>query len=227
MVAIMQTDYKRLLAYSSLSHMGFVLLGIFAALLTQTYGPVAMTGATLQMVNHGITTGALFLLMGAIYERRQTRDINQFGGLAEVMPHFNTLFWIALFASIGLPGLNGFVGEYLILQGTMDAGLWYAGLATTGVILGAVYMLRLCRSMMFGEITIEENRTLKDVTGREGLVLVALLALAVFIGVAPQPFLDIISPDARKVAQLGQPGSRRTVERVPVDTRKWVRLERP
>jgi len=233
MVAIKQTDYKRLLAFSSLSHMGFVLLGIFVSLMVgekqEGYASIAMSGATLQMVNHGITTAALFLLVGMLYERRHTRDIDQFGGLAETMPRFNVLFWIALFASIGVPGLNGFVGEYLILQGTMAVGIWYAFIATTGVILGAVYMLRMFRSMMFGEITIEENKTLKDVNHRESFVVGVLLAVAVFIGVLPNTLLGIINPDAKKAATQAQQGGVRNAAMLttPVDGSKIVKLDTP
>jgi NADH-quinone oxidoreductase subunit M len=206
MVAIKQTDFKRLIAYSSISHLGFIMLGVFVAVLSQTYGTMAMTGATLQMVNHGISTGALFLLAGMMHERRHTHKLSELGGLAEVMPRYTVLFWIALFASIGLPGLNGFIGEYLILQGTMGINFWYAALATTGVILGAVYMLRMFRSLMFGELTRDENRAVRDVSPRETFVLAAVLAVAVWIGIAPRPFLNIINSDMFKIVQNTQNG---------------------
>jgi len=196
LVCMMQTDFKRLVAYSSVSHLGFVMLGIFAALEAERFGDIAMSGATLQMINHGITSGALFLLVGILYERRHTREISEFGGLAKVMPRYLVFFWLAVFASIGLPGLNSFVGEYLILQGVADANFWYAAIASTGVILGAVYLLRATRSVMYGEITNEANRTLPDINPRETFVLASILALAVWIGVYPKPFLDIINPDA-------------------------------
>jgi NADH-quinone oxidoreductase subunit M len=199
LVCTMQTDFKRVIAYSSVSHVGFVMLGIFAALGAGRYGDLAMTGATLQMVNHGITSAALFLLVGILYERRHTRELSQFGGIGQVMPRYMVLFWIATFASVGLPGLNAFVGEYLILQGVANAQFWYAAVAATGVILGAIYMLRTVRRVMFGEITREENRALKDVNPREMFVVGSVLAFAVWIGLYPKPILDIIYPDAATV----------------------------
>jgi NADH-quinone oxidoreductase subunit M len=201
LVCTMQTDFKRVIAYSSVSHVGFVMLGIFAALSTarESYGALAMTGATLQMVNHGITSAALFLLVGILYERRHTRELSQFGGIGQVMPRYMVLFWVATFASVGLPGLNAFVGEYLILQGVADAEFWYAAVAATGVILGAIYMLRTVRRVMFGEIIHEENRTLRDVNPREMIVVGSVLVFAVWIGLYPKPFLDVIYPDAATV----------------------------
>jgi NADH-quinone oxidoreductase subunit M len=196
LVAIVQTDIKRLLAYSSLSHVSLIVLGVFAATMTAKNADLANTGAALQMVNHGLSTGALFLLAGFLIERRQRRNMGDFGGLAKLMPRYSVLFWIALFASIGLPGLNGFVGEYLILQGTMSAGFWYAALAATTVVLGAIYMLRMFRDVMFGEVTHEENRVLRDVNPRETLVMALVLGVIVWIGVRPQGFLDIIGNDA-------------------------------
>lgn len=201
LVAMMQTDIKKLVAYSSVSHLGFVVLGIFAALSAGPLGPLAITGASLQMVNHGISTGALFLLVGVLYERRHTREVTAFGGIAQVMPRYTILFWLALFSSIGLPGLNGFVGEYLILQGTVAANFWYAAAAATGVILGAVYMLRMFRAVMFGELTQDANRNLRDVNLREQFVLGITLAVAVLIGVVPGHFLRFIEPDAARVLQ--------------------------
>lgn len=206
-VAVRQTDMKRVIAYSSLSHLGFIVLGIFAGVVAYRQndtGSLGIGGATLQMVSHGITTGALFLIVGMLAERRGTREIGEFGGLAKAMPTFTVLFWIALFGSIGLPGLSGFVGEFLILQGSMHVDFWFTAAAATGVILGAVYMLRLFGSVMFGEATREENRAVRDVTYREGIVLVALLAVTVWMGVAPQPFLDAINNAATDVARLAQ-----------------------
>ncbi|MBV9467611.1 MAG: NADH-quinone oxidoreductase subunit M [Abitibacteriaceae bacterium] len=207
-VAVRQTDIKRLLAYSSISHLGFIMLGVFASLLVadNNLSTIAMSGATIQMLNHGISTGALFLLVGMLYERRQTNEISQYGGLMQVMPRYTVLFWIALFASIGLPGLNGFVGEYLILQGSMAANFWYTALAATGVIWGAVYMLRMFRSVMFGELTRDENRNVTDVNARETALLVAALAFAVIIGVMPQPFLNIINPNAQSITTMARAG---------------------
>ena len=215
MVAVMQRDFKRTIAYSSISHVGLIIAGIFASLLvkandlqapdtvamSESLKAVAVSGATIQMFSHGITTAALFILLGMLIERRGTRLISQFGGLAKPMPRFAVLFWIALFASVGLPGLSGFIGEYLLLQGLASARFAYAVFGATGVILGAIYMLRLCRSLLFGEVTNEANRALPDVNARETFVVAALLLMALWVGVAPQPFLNIIQGDANKVAQ--------------------------
>src|SRR5512139_835868 len=162
LVAMMQEDVKRLVAYSSVSHLGFVMLGIFAMNLQ------GLAGGMLQMINHGISTGALFLIVGFIYERRHTRLIADFGGLSKTMPVFATIFMIMTFSSIGLPGTNGFVGEFLILVGAFESGLrWYAVLATTGVILAAVYMLWMFQRVMMGKITNPENEKLQDLSARE------------------------------------------------------------
>lgn len=215
MVAVMQRDFKRTIAYSSISHVGLIIAGIFASLLASgndadsvlksaDLATVAISGATLQMFNHGISTAALFLLLGILVERRDTRLIGQFGGLAGPMPRFAVLFWIALFASIGLPGLNGFIGEYLLLQGLASAKFVYAAFGATGVILGAVYMLKLSRNLLFGEITNEANRNLRDVTGMETFVVALLLLISLWIGLAPQPFLNLIHNDAEKITQMAQ-----------------------
>jgi len=205
LVAIRQTDFKRIIAYSSISHLGLVVLGVFAALLADKNADVALSGAILQMVTHGLSTGALFLLVGFLEARRRTREVTEYGGLAGVMPRYTVLLWIAVFASIGLPGLSGFVGEYLILQGTMSASFWYAAAAATGVILGAVYMLRMLRSLLFGEVTRDENRILKDVTPRELFVAGAVLAVTIWIGVMPQRFLDIINDSTANTLEAARP----------------------
>ncbi|MEO6908422.1 MAG: NADH-quinone oxidoreductase subunit M [Abditibacteriaceae bacterium] len=197
MVAIRQTDFKRLLAYSSISHLGLIVAAIFAATLATQFGEIALSGAVLQMLAHGVTIAALFLLMEALQQRRGTRDIAQFGGLAKRMPFFSSLFWIALFASIGFPGLCSFVGEYLMLQGMMQINFIYAFLACTTVIWGAIYMLRLFGKLMFGEITHEENVNIRDLHTTEGVALVLVLAMTVWIGVLPQHFLDPINNTAR------------------------------
>jgi NADH-quinone oxidoreductase subunit M len=199
-VASAQTDIKRLLAYSSVSHVSLIVLGVFAIPLAGANGAIAASGATLQMVNHGLSTGALFLLAGLLYERRGTYEAGEYGGVANVMPRYTVLFWVAMFASIGLPGLNGFVGEYLILQGAMSAGFLYAALGATGVVLGAIYMLRMFRTVAYGEVTREENKKLLDVSPRETVGLALVLALIVWIGVAPQQFLNIVNPDAAALA---------------------------
>ncbi len=187
LVAMVQTDVKKLVAYSSVSHLGFVVLGIFS--MTEE----GIQGAIIQMINHGLSTGALFLLVGMIYDRRHTREISQFGGLSKVMPVFSTIFMIVTFSSIGLPGLNGFVGEFLILLGTFTSAVlgsyWYAAVAATGVIFSAVYMLWMCQRVFFGKITHEENRSLVDLTKREIAVLLPVLLFIVWIGVYPSTFL--------------------------------------
>jgi len=189
LVAMVQPDVKRLVAYSSVSHMGFVVLGLFS--FTET----GMQGALYQMLNHGISTGALFLFVGFIYERRHTRQISDFGGLATPMPWFSTLFVIASLSSIGLPFLNGFVGEFLIMLGSWTSNAiqhaWIATmLAGTGVIWAAVYMLWMLQRVVFGPVTNPDNVALKDLNAREVGLLVPLLILMLFMGVYPRVFLD-------------------------------------
>jgi NADH-quinone oxidoreductase subunit M len=183
LVAMVQPDLKKLVAYSSVSHLGFVVLGIFSR---QTAG---IEGSVLQMVNHGLSTGALFLLVGMIYERRHTRLISEYGGLWRQMPIFAVFFLVVMFSSIGLPGLNGFVGEFLILLGTFEYNRCFAILAASGIILGAVYMLWMYQRTMYGEITHEENRHLSDLSSREIALLVPVVLMIVWIGVYPNTFL--------------------------------------
>ncbi len=183
LVSMVQPDLKKLVAYSSVSHLGFVMLGIFA--LTAQ----GVAGAILQMINHGLSTGALFLLVGMLYERRHTRMIEDFGGLARIIPAFTAAFMLVTLSSIGLPGLNGFVGEFLILVGTFRVNVLYAVLGTAGVILAAVYMLWMFQRVMFGPVRQETNRGLMDLTPREVAVLTPVLVLIVWIGIYPQPFL--------------------------------------
>ena len=154
MVCMVQPDMKRLIAYSSVSHMGFVMLGMFA------FNAQGVQGSLLQMINHGLSTGGLFLIVGLIYDRRHTRQIAELGGLSKQMPIYATLFAIIMFSSMGLPGLNGFIGEFLILIGAFQVGWWWGAFAVTGIVLGAAYMLWLYQRTMFGEITKEENKTL-------------------------------------------------------------------
>lgn len=189
LVAMVQPDVKRLVAYSSVSHMGFVVLGLFS------FTEMGMQGALYQMLNHGVSTGALFLFVGMIYERRHTRLISDFGGLANSMPWFSALFVIASLSSIGLPLLNGFIGEFLIMIGTWTSTAitwpWIATmLAGTGVIWAAVYMLWMLQRVVFGRITHPENAKLKDLNAREVGLLIPLLILMILMGVYPRPFLD-------------------------------------
>ena len=207
-VAIAQTDFKRTIAYSSISHVGLIVAGIFATLLAHgqggiNYSEVAFNGVAMQMFSHGITVAVLFILLGMLAERRGTRDVAQFGGLAAPMPRFAVLFWIALFASIGLPGLSGFVGEFLLLQGLMSVKFGYAAVAATGVILGAIYMLRLCRDLMFG-VPGEENSKLRDVCPRETLVVAILLAVSLWVGLLPQPLLNLMQNSQETEARLSE-----------------------
>jgi NADH-quinone oxidoreductase subunit M len=181
-VAMVQPDLKKLVAYSSVSHLGFVMLGLF------TLTPQGIVGGIIQMVNHGLSTGALFLLVGIIYERRHTRLIAEFGGLWQVIPAFSAVFLVVSLSSLGLPGLNGFVGEFLILVGAFQVNVWVAALATTGIIFAAVYMLWMYQRVIFGELSREANRGLADLTGREWAVLLPVLLLIIWIGVYPRAF---------------------------------------
>jgi NADH-quinone oxidoreductase subunit M len=180
---MVKADVKKLVAYSSVSHMGFVMLGLF------TFNLQGIEGGIIQMINHGLSTGALFLIVGMLYERRHTRLISEFGGLARVMPVYATFFMIVTLSSIGLPGLNGFVGEFLILVGTFKTNVVYAVFAATGVILAAVYMLWMFQRVMFGEVTNPKNEGLSDMTKREVAVLLPVVILIIWIGVYPKPFL--------------------------------------
>ncbi len=184
LVAMVQPDLKKLVAYSSVSHLGFVMLGLFA------FNRQGLEGALYQMINHGLSTGALFLMVGMLYERRHTRQIAAFGGLAQSMPVYSTVFVIVMLSSIGLPGLNGFVGEFLILLGAFHEARPYAIVATTGVILGAVYMLWATQRVLFGKLDKDENRNLPDLGRRELAVLVPLVVMILVMGVYPKPFLS-------------------------------------
>ena len=200
LVSLLQKDMKKLIAYSSVSHMGFVVLGIFA--LT----PLAVKGAVLQMINHGISTGALFLIVGVVYERRHTRLIAEFGGLSSRMPVYAAVFLIMTLSSIGLPGLNGFIGEFMILMGVFPVnGVWTA-VAAIGIILGAAYMLWLYQRVMFGKLDNPANESLKDLTLRETAAFVPLVILAFGIGIFPKPFLDVIDKPVEKVIRIVNPG---------------------
>ncbi|HTK80963.1 MAG TPA: NADH-quinone oxidoreductase subunit M [Bacteroidota bacterium] len=196
LVSMVQTDIKKLVAYSSVSHLGFVVLGIFA--LTEE----GIQGSILQMVNHGLSTGALFLIVGMMYDRRHTRLISEFGGLAKVMPLLSVALMIVSLSSIGLPGLNGFVGEFLILLGSYKSeflGHWYAILAATGVIFAAVYLLWMYQRVIFGKVTNPENQRLSDLSRREVLVLVPIILFIVWIGVYPSTFLQMSAAKTKQI----------------------------
>ncbi|MCA9782146.1 MAG: NADH-quinone oxidoreductase subunit M [Candidatus Cloacimonetes bacterium] len=197
-LSIAQKDVKKLVAYSSVSHLGFVMLGLFA--LT----PEGVAGAVLQMINHGISTGALFLAVGVIYERRHTRLIADFGGLARVMPIYAVVFMIVCLSSIGLPGTNGFTGEFLILLGAFKSFPLATGLATTGVIFAAVYILWMFQRVMYGPVSNPKNAELPDLSLRELAVFAPLLVLIFWIGIYPEPFLSRLNPAVDTVLQLIQ-----------------------
>jgi NADH-quinone oxidoreductase subunit M len=188
LVATVQPDMKRLVAYSSVSHLGFVMLGLFA--LDRT----AVAGSLYQMLNHGLSTGGLFLCVGFLYERKHTRKIADYGGLWAVVPVYSAVFMAIMFASAGLPGLNGFVGEFLIMLGAFGRHPWMTAIATTGVILGALYLLWLYQRVIFGPLTHEANRELTDLTGRELLVIGPILAMCIVMGLFPTPFLSRMQP---------------------------------
>jgi NADH-quinone oxidoreductase subunit M len=219
LVAMVQPDVKRLVAYSSVSHMGFVVLGLFS------FTEMGMQGALYQMLNHGVSTGALFLFVGFIYERRHTRQISDFGGLSTPMPWFSTFFVIASLSSIGLPFLNGFVGEFLIMIGTWTSlavgypWIWIATmLAGTGVIWAAVYMLWMLQRVVFGKVTNPENAKLRDLNARELGLLVPLLLLMLFMGVYPRVFLDRSQASVEEVrVRLAESRGGGTVADVPVE----------
>jgi NADH-quinone oxidoreductase subunit M len=186
-VATMQMDLKRLVAYSSVAHMGFIVLGTFA------FTTQAMTGSVIQMINHGVSTGALFLLVGMIYERRKTRKISELNGLQTVAPIFAAVFMIVMLSSIGVPGLNGFVGEYLILTGSFLTARWWTVVAATGVILAALYMLWAYQRVFHGEPD-EDNRGFAELKLSEGLVLLPFVVAIFFFGLYPKPVLERIEP---------------------------------
>jgi NADH-quinone oxidoreductase subunit M len=195
LMALVQTDIKKLVAYSSVSHLGFVVLGIFA------FNRQGLDGAVLQMVNHGLSTGALFLLVGMIYDRRHTRLITDFGGVAKVMPMFAACFLVVSLSSIGLPGLNGFVGEFLVLLGAFQTMPIFAIIGALGVILAAVYMLWMYQRIMFGELIHDANKQLTDLTLREVVVLVPVVLVIVWIGLYPQPFLKRMEVSTKAIVE--------------------------
>jgi len=193
LVAMAQRDWKRLVAYSSVSHMGMVMLGMFAL------NAVGITGSIVQQINHGISTGGLFLLVGVVYERRHTREISEYGGLSKVMPAYAAIFLVMTMSSIGLPALNGFIGEILILQGIFVVNKIWAAFAATGIVLGAAYMLWLYQRTMFGTIDNPKNENLPDLNLREWATFIPLLILAVWIGLYPKPFIDRLDSSVVRV----------------------------
>ena len=196
LVAMAQKDMKKLVAYSSVSHLGFVMLGVFAL-----NGP-GLNGGILQMINHGISTGALFLLVGVIYERRHTRMIAEYGGISEQMPMFATIFLIITMSSIGLPVLNGFIGEFTILVGAFNRVWWWALMGAVGIVLGAAYMLWMYQRVFFGPLKNPENKDLKDLNRRELLYLMPLVVLCFWIGLYPRPFFRILEKPVNYIVEI-------------------------
>lgn len=217
LVAMAQADLKRLVAYSSVSHLGFVMLGLFA------FNLQGVEGALYQMLNHGLSTGALFLIVGMIYERRHTRLIDDFGGLWKPMPLFSAFFLVVTLSSIGLPGLNGFVGEFLILLGAFQKAPFWAAWAATGMIWSAVYMLWMFRRVVFGPLSRPENQRLRDIRTTEIVILVPIVALIVFMGIYPRPFLSRMQPSVELVLQRIEAKGNRAQATVPSHLSPHVR----
>ena len=200
LVSLMQKDWKKLVAYSSVSHLGFCTLGLIAL------NPNGIAGGMLQGINHGISTPLLFLVVGIVYERRHTREISEYGGLANRMPIYTVVFCIAMLASAGMPGLNGFIGEFTILRGAFEENVYWAGFAALGIILGAAYLLWLFQRTMLGPITNPENEKLKDMNLREICVALPLVLWCFWIGLYPKPYFDILEKPVAKVVERVRPG---------------------
>ncbi|SMF25149.1 NADH dehydrogenase subunit M [Tistlia consotensis] len=195
LVALVQKDMKKLIAYSSVAHMGFVTVGIFT--ITQQ----GLAGAVFQMLSHGIVSAALFLVVGVVYDRLHTREIERYGGLANSMPRYSLVFMVFMLASVGLPGTSGFVGEFLVIVGAFQVNTWVALLTASGMVLGATYMLWLYRKTIFGALTKPDLKAMADLELREKLVFAPLIALAIFFGVYPKPLLDIMGPSVDHLIQ--------------------------
>jgi NADH-quinone oxidoreductase subunit M len=199
LVCLMQKDMKRLIAYSSVSHLGFCTLGIFAL------NPNGLAGSVLQQINHGISTGALFLIVGVLYERRHTRLISEFGGLATPMPNFAAIYLIISLSSLGMPILNGFIGEFTILQGAFQVNKYWAAWGALGVILGAAYLLWLYQRVMFGSVSNAANEHLPDLNLREMVCLIPLVFMAFWIGIYPKPFFALIEKPVENIVRQVNP----------------------
>jgi NADH-quinone oxidoreductase subunit M len=196
LVSLVQKDMKKLVAFSSVSHLGFVMLGLFALNVN------GVSGGLIQMINHGLSTGALFFIVGVVYDRRHTRMIADYGGLAKVMPFYASVFMIVMLSSVGLPGLNGFIGEFLVLVGTFQSNMVYAIFAASGVVFAACYLLWMYQRVMFGKVTHEENKTLPDLSLREKFVFIPILIMIIWIGVYPSTFLKRMEPSVKHVIEL-------------------------
>jgi NADH-quinone oxidoreductase subunit M len=200
LVCMMQKDMKKLIAYSSVSHLAFCTLGIFA--LT----PNGLSGSVIQQINHGLSTGALFLIVGVLYERRHTRLISEYGGLSTPMPNFAAVYMIATLSSLGLPLLNGFIGEFVILRGTYEVNIKYVAWAVTGIILGAAYLLWLYQRVMFGPVTNPANEHLPDLNAREYATLIPLIILCFWIGIYPKPLFRVLERPVQQIVEQVSPG---------------------
>jgi NADH-quinone oxidoreductase subunit M len=198
LVALVQKDMKKLIAYSSVAHMGFVTMGIF------TLNQQGIDGAIFQMLSHAIVSGALFLCVGVVYDRMHTREIARYGGMARTMPKYALVFMIFTLASVGLPGTSGFVGEFLSMVGAFQVNRWVAFFATTGIILGAAYMLVLYRALFYGEVTKDDVRAMPDLNAREMVVFAPLIALTLWMGIYPSSFKDLIDPSVAQIVQHQQ-----------------------
>jgi NADH-quinone oxidoreductase subunit M len=201
LVSLMQRDMKKLVAYSSVSHMGFVTLGIFALNMN------GLSGSVIQQINHGLSTGALFLIVGVLYERRHTREISEFGGISNVMPKYAMIALIVFMSSMGLPLLNGFIGEFTILQGAYEEHWEWAAIAVTGVILAAAYLLWLYQRVFFGKVQKPENERLPDLSAREIFVFAPLLIGMFWIGLYPKPFFRILDRPVQQIVLRVRPNA--------------------
>ncbi len=216
LVAMVQKDGKKLIAYSSVSHLGFCLLGLM------TFTEEGVLGGMIQMINHGVSTGMLFLMIGMIYERTHTRMIADYGGIAKIVPMFAIFFMIAMLSSVGLPGMNGFVGEFLVLLGTLKVNVVLGIIAGTGVVWAACYLLWFTKRFLFGEITNKENELLSDLNMREIFVLIPMVVLIFWFGVYPQTFMKYLEPSAR--VYLNSASAQAIAERTNTDQTKKISL---
>ena len=194
-MALAQEDMKKLIAYSSVAHMGFVTIGIFTA---SQYG---LQGSIFQMLSHGIISAALFLCVGVVYDRIHSRDINRYGGLVKRMPKYSAIFMLFVLGSVALPGTSGFIGEFMILIGAYKANTWVALLATTGIILGAAYMLYMYRRVIFGELLKDDLKEILDLDLRELCIFAPLIILVIWMGLWPQPFLDVMDVSVKNLLE--------------------------
>jgi NADH-quinone oxidoreductase subunit M len=223
LMSLAQKDIKKLIAYSSVSHLGYCMLGMMA------FTGEGATGSAYQMLNHGVSTGALFMLFGFLYERRHARQMSDYGGIAKVMPVFTALFLVVTFSSVAVPGTNGFVGEFLVLLGTVKSTLptWMGVVASTAVVLGAAYMLYMVQKVFFGPVTHQENLGLLDINKRELFAVAPFIALIVIMGLRPQPFLDVINHSTERFISRAQVGSGTATETDERKLKVYVRKFRP